>query len=186
MTRGKHWLSRQVNLVRGNGLPISFLLFLALLPRAYHLQRWLPDFFEEATPVLKANAFWGPGTGVFDFNPHFFNYPALSFYVHFAFQTIALCFAFLTGHVDSLTDFRLLLVDDLPLFVLLGRVVTVLFGLGTVIALYLLGKRLGDRLGGLLAATFLTVRNLEYLISLGEHVEEARHILDAHWAGESP
>jgi tetratricopeptide (TPR) repeat protein len=157
--------SRLDILGRGNSLPIALLLILAGLLRVHHLERWLPDFFEEATPVLKAGAFWGPTAGTFDFNPHFFNYPALSFYVHFAFQSIYLGLGFLIGRVDSLDGFRLLLSDDLPLFVLLGRSLTVLFDLGTVVALYFLGKRLSDRLGGLLAALFLAFNSLHIQLS---------------------
>jgi len=158
-------LSRLDVLGRGNGLPLLLLLLLAGLPRVYRLKRWLPDFFEEATPVLKAGGFWGPVAGVFDFNPHFFNYPALSFYLHFAFQSIYLAIGLLIGRIDSLDGFRLLLSDDLPLFVLLGRSVTVLSDLGTVVALYLLGKRLDDRLGGLLAALFLAFNSLHIQLS---------------------
>jgi tetratricopeptide (TPR) repeat protein len=130
---------------------LAFLLLAALLLRLYYLERWLPAFFEEATPVRRAAGFWGEVGGSFDFHPHFFNYPALSFYIHFAAQGVVFLFDLLRGHIASLEEFRQLLRDDLPRFVLLGRWITALFDVGTVGVTFQLGKRLAGRGGGLLA-----------------------------------
>ena len=106
------------------GLLLALLLAIAVALRIHHLERWLPDLFEEAVPVLKARGFWGGEA--FDFNPHFFHYPELSFYAHFAFQAAVFCVGFLSRDIPSLEAFRALLKTDWHAFVLLGRAVTVL------------------------------------------------------------
>jgi len=141
---------------------VVFLLLLtvAAFLRIHHLERWFPHFYEEATPVFRARDFWGWSSGVFDFNPRFFNYPALSFYIHFAFQAAVAGIGFLTGRIASLAEFRHLLGTEVAWFVLLGRAVTVLFDLGTVLAVFAVGRRLGGGWIGLTAAFFLSFNAL--------------------------
>ena len=148
---------------------LVILLLAGLCLRLYHLERWFPDFFEEATPVLKARNFWGTENSGFDFNPHFFNYPALSFYLHFAFQALVGVAALILGKIGSLADFRHLLQNEIAWFVLGGRLLTVLFDLGTILAVFQLGKRLSGPSSGLLAAFFLSFNAL--------HIRYSQYIL---------
>ena len=150
---------------RRPGVWLALLLLGACLLRLWHLERWLPEVYEEATPVLRARDFWGWQTGRFDFNPHFFNYPALSFYLHFAFQGAVLGLGLVGGWIDSVDQFRQLLLVDYHSFVLLGRAVTVLFDLGAVAAVYGLGRRLGGQQTGLLAALLLACNSLHIGLS---------------------
>ena len=135
---------------------LTLLMLFALLLRLYHLERWLPIFFEEATPVRKAIEFWGTAKGSFDFNPHFFNYPAFSFYIHFIIQAAVFAIDLLRGQVGSLVEFRRLLETELSFFILLARCTTVLFDLATIGVTYLLGRRLDGPRCGILAALFIT------------------------------
>jgi len=151
---------RRPGLLNSPGVLLGLILAAACVLRVLYLDRWLPEVYEEATPVFKARDFWGWETGRFDFDPRFFNYPALSFYVHFAFQAAFLVAGFLSRQITSLTEFRQLLGAEVHWFVLLGRGVTVLFDLGTVGATYLLGKRLGGQRSGLLAALLVAVNSL--------------------------
>jgi 4-amino-4-deoxy-L-arabinose transferase-like glycosyltransferase len=151
------------------GILLMLLLTVGFALRVYHLDRWLPDIFEEATPVNQARDFWGWNTGAFDFNPHFFHYPALSFYIHFAFQAIALGIGTLSGDIASLTEFRHLLDTDFPRFILLGRLVTVAFDLGTILVIYLLGRRIGSPWTAWFAAFLLALNAF--------HIEAAQTII---------
>jgi uncharacterized membrane protein len=144
---------------------LLLMLAAACALRIWHLDRWLPQYYEEATPVLKANGFWGGANGPFDFNPHFFNYPALSFYIHFAFQATWLLLSALSGQIASLAEFRHMLGTDLHRFVFLGRGVTLLFDLSTMVLVYLLGKRLGGERIGIIAALLLACNNLHVRLS---------------------
>jgi tetratricopeptide (TPR) repeat protein len=151
--------------MRRSAIALGVLLAAGLLLRLYHLDRWLPDFYEEATPVLRACDFWGWKSGTFDFNPHFFNYPALTFYLHFFFQGAIGALAWLSGRVDSLDRFRELLQERLPDFVLLGRAATVLCDLGTVGTAYLLGRRIGGERTGLAGALLVAGNALHARLS---------------------
>jgi len=150
------------------GLLLALLLGIAILLRVHHLERWLPDLFEEAVPILKARSFWGREVGGFDFNPHFFHYPALSFYIHFAFQAVVLSIGFVLRSIPSLEAFRTLLETDWHSFALLGRGVTVLFDLCTILVAWLLGNRFGERIGPatamLVAVNALHVRLAQYIV----------------------
>ena len=134
---------------------LTLLMLFALLLRLYHLERWLPIFFEEARPLREAIEFWGTDKGAFDFNPHWFEYPAFSFYIHFIIQAVVFGIDLMRGQVDSLAEFRRLLETELPFFILLARWTTVLFDLATVGVTYLLGRRLDGPRCGMLAALFI-------------------------------
>ena len=58
-----------------SGWILCALVLIAAVLRAWQLERWLPAYYEEATPVLRAMAFWAD----FRFDPGFYNYPALIF-----------------------------------------------------------------------------------------------------------
>ena len=150
------------------GLLLALLLGIAILLRVHHIERWLPDLFEEAVPVLKARGFWGEEARGFDFNPHFFHYPALSFYIHFAFQATLFSIGFLLRAIPSLEAFRTLLETDWHSFALLGRGVTVLFDLCTILVVWLLGRRFGEHVGPatamLIAVNALHIRLAQYVI----------------------
>jgi hypothetical protein len=69
---------------------LLFILLIAAGLRAYHLDYDLPEIYEEATPMRQAWEMWNWDGDGFDFNPHFFNYPALTFYIHFIIQALYL------------------------------------------------------------------------------------------------
>src|SRR5512140_3469152 len=66
----------------------------------------LPELSEEATPFRKALGMWGVDTGRLTLDPHFFNYPSLTFYFHFLLQGIWWFGGLLTGAWHSLDQFR--------------------------------------------------------------------------------
>src|SRR5262249_21514309 len=138
--------------------PLLIVLAVALFFRLHALRWGLPDVLEEATPLRKAWDMWGWGpAGAFHLNPHFFNYPTLTFYLQMIAQALLYAVLRLGGRIPSNLDFRALYVTDPSAFLIAGRLVTVLFAAGTVAVLYATGKRLGGTAGGLLAAGLLAV-----------------------------
>jgi hypothetical protein len=146
-----------------DALAAILLVGLALALRAVHLRWGFPEIYEEATPVREAVGFWGqPGRGL-DLNPHFFKYPSFSLYLNFIVQSIGYLWLSISGSVQSLSDFRQLLSQDLPRAVLAGRWISAVLGALTVIPTMALGKALGGRwvaigAGALLAVAPLAVR----------------------------
>lgn len=137
-------------------LPI---LVAGVLLRVWQLERWLPAYYEEAVPVLRAVAFWDD----FDFAPGFYNYPALSFYMQFLAQCCYFLWTWVQG--GSLTEFRQQLDALMPTLVLLGRWVTLLSDLGAVVAVFFLGTKVGDERVGLLAAAMVACNSLHVRLS---------------------
>src|SRR5512140_3232899 len=67
---------------------LAVILLVALGIRLWHLTWGLPDVYEEGYPFHNAWAYWNWGQAGFQFNPHFFHYPALSFHIQFVVQVL--------------------------------------------------------------------------------------------------
>src|SRR5262245_29065555 len=67
---------------------LALIAALACAIRSWHIGWGLPEIFEEATPFTVAWRLWNWGSPGLDLNPHFFNYPALTFYLNFLLQAI--------------------------------------------------------------------------------------------------
>ena len=131
---------RRAKVAKSLGPPLA-LVALALLLRLWHLGHGLPDFSEEAIPFRRALAMWGWESGRTDLNPHFFNYPSLTIYLHFFWQKVQYAIGLLSGRYTVPADFWLTIQYDPTLPVLLGRLLGVLAD-ATVygIALYAVGR----------------------------------------------
>ena len=100
-----------------------------------------------------------------DLNPHFFDYPTLSFYANALAYTPFYLTGRLSGQFDSRSDVLPLqtlamgtTMAPQPAAVLLNRGVSLIMGVGTVVLLYLIGRALYDRPdAGLIAALLLAV-----------------------------
>ncbi len=97
-----------------------------------------------------------------DFNPHFFDYPALYIYL----QLIVACVHFVLGASSGAWG-SLASISDAQ-FYLWGRVVTAALGTATVYLVYLIGSRWGAR-HALLAAGLMAV--------MPNHVRESHYVL---------
>lgn len=148
----------------GRGV-LAAIAFAALALRLWHLDWGLPDLYEEATPLFKAWGFWNwRGSGL-DFNPHFFNYPALSLIVQFALQAARYGAGVLAGIYPDGAAFQNAWSSDLPGFILAGRIPGVLCDVGTVAIVGLLAGRIVSRRAGLLAAVIAAVNPLQIRLS---------------------
>jgi len=131
------------------------LVVTAAVLRLWHLKHGLPDFLEEAIPFKKALQMWGWETGETDLNPHFFNYPTLSIYLHFLVQKFHYAAGLLAGSFTTPADYWLAYQIDPTRQVVLARMVGVLGDCVTVLAVWTIGERLRRGAGvvaGLLVA----------------------------------
>ena len=129
---------------------IIVILFMAFLLRIWGIDYDLPYIYHPDEPgyiIISQNIF---KTG--DLNPHFFNYPSLFFYIN-AFAYIPY---YLVGKLigifrtpgDIVPPLSLAMGvtrAPMPSAVLLGRFITVCFGIGTVGLGYIVGKRITGR-----------------------------------------
>ncbi len=138
------------------------LIALGLALRIYFIHWGLPEIYEEATPMMVALNFWNTGGNGIDLNPHFFNYPALTFYLQFAIQAIC----YFIGHLLNIYKDFPSFISDQTLLVIIARATSVLFDLGTAVVLYFLARRLLDNRLALLSALILIFNPL--------------HIMEAH------
>lgn len=135
---------------------LILILAVGAVLRFWHIGWGLPDLYEEATPLVKSWKMWHWGAVGFDFNPHFFNYPALMFYVNFLIQLIQFVFGYLLGIYPSVNSFG----STLTTLVLPSRLLISLFDIGTIYITYSLAKRMGGESVGLIASAFVAVNPL--------------------------
>lgn len=160
-------LSRGIHLtIRGKRLKGKWsvmrkrlLLVLILMAGAYlrlHNLDWgLPEVFEEATPWRQAWEMWEFESGRLDFNPHFFHYPAFSFYIQWLGQALVYLVGRVSGAFSSPQHMLTAFTASPYRFFVVGRLITSLFGIGSIYLIYRLGKDVSSPAVGLLAASFL-------------------------------
>ncbi len=142
---------------------LAVILLLAALLRGWALAYDLPYIYHPDEPVYIAISQRIFVTG--DLNPHFFNYPSLFFYIN----ALAYVPFFILGKLAGILHSRADILGPVSLAmgvtqaqmagaVLLGRVVTACFGVGTVGLVHLAGKRISGKAAvGLLAALAVAV-----------------------------
>lgn len=123
------------------------------LPYIYHPDE--PKYITIAQQIFKSK----------DLNPHFFNYPSLFFYI----QSAAYIPYYLAGKLLGIFHLRSDILSPvtivmgatwsgMPSTVLMGRLISVLFGTATIGLTFQTGKQLtGRHFTGLLAALFLAI-----------------------------
>ena len=125
--------------------------------RLHNLDWGLPDVFEEATPWREAWEMWGFGSGRPDFNPHFFHYPAFTFYIQWVGQALIYLAGKISGAFASPRDMQAAIEASPYRFIVMGRLITSLFGIGSIYLVYRLGRDLCSSTAGVLAALFLAL-----------------------------
>ena len=93
------------------------------------------------------------------FSPHSSGYPPLYVYIQTFFYKIYFLLGLLIDSFDSIRDMTLAEIF------LIGRFVSLLFGMGTILLVYLIGKRIYSRKVGLLSSLFLSFTFLHILYS---------------------
>lgn len=128
--------------------------------RLWHIDWSLPAVYEEATPFMVSWKFWNWGQQGLDFNPYFFHYPALTFYIQFVVQALHYGVGHLFGAYPNLDAFRQAYESNPTTSLVLARLVDVLFDLGTILATYLLANRHADSRVGLVASALVAINPL--------------------------
>lgn len=128
--------------------------------RLWHIDWDLPHIYEEAYPFGIAWRFWNWGNPGFDFNPHVFNYAALSFYVQFAVQLAHYGIGHLTGAYPTIEAYRLAYQTDSTIFLVMARSISVVFDLGTILCTYLIARRLTSPAIGLASCALVAINPL--------------------------
>ena len=135
-------------------LVLAAICALALGLRLLALAYGLPATYNpDETPIMNRALAFAKG----DLNPHNFLYPSLYFYALFAWEVLFFIAGRLAGLYHSVDDFQREFFTDPSRLFLAGRALTTLFGVATVPALYVFGRRLYDRTTGIVAAAFLAV-----------------------------
>src|SRR5262249_54864596 len=91
---------------------LALIVALAVGLRLWRIATGLPDFLEEAIPFRLALGMRDAASGRIDWNPHYFNYPSLSIYLHFVVQQAAYAIGRLWGHYKSYADYLLTFTID--------------------------------------------------------------------------
>lgn len=149
--------------VKRESILISSIFLIALFLRVWAVDYDLPYIYHPDEPgyiMISQNIF---KTG--DLNPHFFNYPSLFFYINALAYVPYYLFGKLVGVLHSPNDIQPVITlimgvtrAPMPTTVLLGRAVTLCFGMGAVGLTYLVGKRITGRTAvGISAALMVAI-----------------------------
>ncbi len=104
------------------------ILLAGIVLRLWYIHWGLPDLYEEATPLVKSWNMWNWGKPGFELNPHFFNYPALTFYLNFLLQGLQFFLGFLLGIYRNLASYG----ASMTSIVIPSRLLSVAFDAGTI------------------------------------------------------
>lgn len=156
---------------------LCIILLVALASRGLRTTAGLPYITHWDEPQIANASLRMMKTG--DLNPHFFNYGSLLIYLNLGVDILH--YLYLAGHPqaadESLTspsDVEIGLGPDYPwqvshpTFYAWNRFLTALFGTGSVLLAFLLGREIRDARTGLFAAFFLA--------TLGFHVENSAYV----------
>jgi tetratricopeptide (TPR) repeat protein len=136
---------------------LALVLAIGAYLRLHNLDWGLPDVFEEATPWRQAWQMWGFGSGGLDFNPHFFHYPAFTFYIQWFGQALIYLAGRVSGAFASPDQMQAAIENSPYRFIVMGRLITSLFGIASIYLVYRLGRDLYSAAAGMLAALFLAL-----------------------------
>jgi 4-amino-4-deoxy-L-arabinose transferase-like glycosyltransferase len=178
--------------MRQSVITLAIILILGATLRFVGLGSGIPFNVGVDEPEIMDRAVRMMRTG--DFNPHFFDYPGLYFYV----QLGMACLRFLAGATRG--EWTSLDQADVADFYFSGRAVTALLGTLTVLLVYFAGMRWGTRYAalaaGLMAVMPLHVRESHYVLTdvpvtffvtlalvLTLRASERERAIDFAWAG---
>ncbi|HUL42891.1 MAG TPA: glycosyltransferase family 39 protein [Bacteroidota bacterium] len=135
---------------------LAFILFAGIILRSWHLGWGLPDVYEEATPAMIGLKLWNWNLPGITLNPHFFNYPALIFYINFAAQGVC----YWIGHILGYYQTPEALAASPTAIALTGRMISVVFDTGTIGAAFVLVRKLSNKPTALIAAILVAINPL--------------------------
>ena len=129
-----------------------FIIIVAIVIRIWGISFDLPHIYhvdEARFAKISINYFAG------DLNPHFFHVPTLHTYAVAGIWGTYYLIGKVFGKFHSLNQFMNSYYEDSTVFLVLGRMFTVLLCIGTILLAYFIGKRLYNHWVGLIASLFL-------------------------------
>lgn len=145
-----------------SGKIIIFILAVGFVVRVTGLNFGLPFLYhvdEARFADISLNYFTG------DFNPHFFHVPSLHTYLVAGLWGIYYFIGKLFGNFSDISSFMEFFRTDPTSFILIARSLSVLLSLGTILLLFILGKKMYNTRVGLTAALFLIFSHVHNKIS---------------------
>jgi 4-amino-4-deoxy-L-arabinose transferase-like glycosyltransferase len=131
---------------------LIFIIVLALAVRICGISFGLPYLYhvdEERFAGISLQFLKG------DLNPHFFYVPSLFTYLVAGIWKIAFLVGKIFGKFQTTAQFIDSFYRDPTTFMILGRMISILLSVGTILLIYLLGKKIYNPKVGLIAALFL-------------------------------
>ncbi|MCP2597691.1 glycosyltransferase family 39 protein, partial [Candidatus Aminicenantes bacterium AC-335-G13] len=131
---------------------LPFLVLLTVIVRISGLKWGLPHLYH-----VDENRFAKIAIGYFsgDLNPHFFHVPSLHTYLIFISWKILFFFGKIIGRIPQGIKFKDWFEMNPTIPMLAGRFLVALFSIGTIILIYLIGKKIFNQRVGLFASIFL-------------------------------
>jgi 4-amino-4-deoxy-L-arabinose transferase-like glycosyltransferase/tetratricopeptide (TPR) repeat protein len=126
--------------ILNDNIALLAIVSLAIILRLWHINWGLPEVYEEATPFSVAWKMWHWGQAGFDFNPHFFNYPALTFYLNFLLQGVYYAVGHIIGWFPTVEAYHQANIANPSNWILFARILSVVFDIGTVTFLFFLSR----------------------------------------------
>jgi len=153
-----------VKAIRANKILFA-IIFAGALLRLWAINWGLPDLYEEAAPLVKSWKMWNWGGAGLEFNPHFFNYPALTFYLNFLVQALQFLLGFALGMYRSISTYG----AEMTSIVIPARLLVVAFDIGTIWVLAKLVREHAGARPSFVAAALIALNPL--------HIEQSHYII---------
>ncbi|GIX49593.1 MAG: hypothetical protein KatS3mg131_3804 [Candidatus Tectimicrobiota bacterium] len=131
---------------------LLLVLLLAFLIRFLGIFHDLPfSYYPDEEHFVKRSLAFGNG----DFNPHWFNKPALYMYLLFFEYIFLFFFGKLVGSWNNINDYAIFYINHKGVFYFIGRLTTVSFGIGVIYLVYRIGKEFYDEYIGIISAVIV-------------------------------
>ena len=155
-----------------NKTKISFMLGFCLI-MASILRLWAIDFGLPFFSHIDEDYYLPQALRIlssWDLNPYYFRNPPLLTYLYSTALFLYFIFGKLIGWFTSMRDFEELYFSNTKSFFVIARTINALFGVGICLVVYKVGKKLFDKIIGLIASllvcsSFLMVRDSHYAVN---------------------
>jgi len=138
--------------------PIIIIIFAAFILRIWGINHNFPDvnrYFYETEEYPSVQIAMGFGGG--DLNPYSFNKPSLYYYLLFGHYGFFYLLGKALGFFNNLTDFVKFYFNSTWIFYLIGRLLSVIFGVASIYMAYRIGREIFDRKVAIITSAMLAI-----------------------------
>lgn len=141
---------------------LALIIGLAIVTRLMGISFGLPNLYHvDEARFAKISITYFTG----DLNPHFFHVPSLHTYAVAGLWGVYYLGGKITGKFTSVNDFMIAFDEDATPYVILARLLSVLLSVGTILAVYYIGRIMYNPRVGILASVFLVFSPVHTKIS---------------------